>query len=249
MSGHNKWSTIKHRKAAQDAKRGAAFTKIIRELTVAAREGGGDEETNPRLRVAIQSAKDANMPKDTMERAIKKGTGDLEGVSYEDVVYEGYGPGGVAIYVEASTDNKNRSASEFRHTFAKFNGNMGEVGCVGWMFNKKGQIVISREKAGEEAVMEAALEAGADDIQTEEDVFVVESEWTEMMNVRKALEDAGLKIESASVTMVPDNTVKVEGKDAETLMKLINALEDMDDVNTVSANFDIDDDVMEEIMG
>ncbi|MFW5870035.1 MAG: YebC/PmpR family DNA-binding transcriptional regulator [Candidatus Sumerlaeota bacterium] len=249
MSGHNKWSTIKHRKAAQDAKRGQAFTRIIRELTVAAREGGGDEETNPRLRVAVQAAKDANMPKDTMERAIKKGTGDLDGVSYEDVVYEGYGPGGVAIYVEASTDNKNRSAAEFRHTFSKFNGNLGEVGCVNWMFHKKGQVVVPREGTDEEALMEAALEAGAEDIQTEDEVFVVESEWTEMMNVRQELEKAGFTISSAEVTMVPDNTVAVEGKDAETLMKLIGELEEMDDVNTVSANYEIDDAVMEEIMG
>ena len=176
MSGHNKWSTIKHKKAATDAKRGQAFTKVIRELTVAARAGGSDPTSNPRLRVAIQQAKDVNMPKDTTERAIKKGAGEIEGVSYEDVVYEGYGPAGVAVYVEASTDNKNRSAAEIRHVFAKYNGNMGEVGCVGWMFKKKGQIVVPAEGVDEDDLMEVALDTGAEDIQNEGEVFIVTTE-------------------------------------------------------------------------
>lgn len=249
MSGHNKWSSIKHKKAATDAKRGAAFTKVIRELTVAAKAGGSDIDSNPRLRVAIQSAKDANMPKDTMERAIKKGAGELDGVSYDDVTYEGYGPAGVAVYVEASTDNKNRTAAEIRHMFSKFGGNMGEVGCVGWMFKKVGQVVVVAEGADEDELMEIALEAGAEDMENEGEVFVVTTEWTEMMNVRESIEAKGYKIESGGVEMVPDNRVTVEGKPAETLMKLLNALEEYDDVNSVSSNYDIDDALMEQLMG
>ncbi len=249
MSGHNKWSTIKHKKAATDAKRGQAFTKVIRELTVAARAGGSDPTSNPRLRVAIQQAKDVNMPKDTTERAIKKGAGEIEGVSYEDVVYEGYGPAGVAVYVEASTDNKNRSAAEIRHVFAKYNGNMGEVGCVGWMFKKKGQIVVPAEGVDEDDLMEVALDTGAEDIQNEGEVFIVTTEWHDMMSVREAIEGKGIKVDSANVTMIPDNTVKLEGKNAETLMKLIGKLEESDDVSTVSANYEIDDALMERIMG
>lgn len=248
MSGHSKWATIKHKKAATDAKRGQAFTKIIRELTVAARQGGSDVDGNPRLRVAVQTAKDANMPKDTMDRAIKKGAGELEGVSYEDMTYEGYGPSGVAVYVEVSTDNKNRIASEVRHIFSKYNGNMGEVGCVGWMFKKKGQIVIAAKDTTEDALMEVALDAGAEDIANEGEVFVVTTEWQEMMNVREAIEAKGIHVEEAKVTMVPDNTVKIEGKPAETLMKLISTLEDLDDVNTVSANYEMDDELLEKLM-
>lgn len=249
MSGHSKWASIKHKKGAIDAKRGAAFTKIIREITIAAKMGGGDPNANPRLRLAVQSAKDANMPKDTLERAIKKGTGELEGVNYEDMSYEGYGPAGVAVILAASTDNKNRTASEIRHIFAKFNGNLGESGCVSWMFKKKGQIIIPAAGVDEDALMEAGLEAGADDVQRSDDMFTVTTEWTEMFAIREALESKGYKIESATVEMVPANTVKVEGKDAETLMKLLNALEDNDDVSDVSANYDIDDALMEKIMG
>ena len=248
MSGHNKWSSIKHRKAAVDAKRGQAFNKVIRELTVAAKEGGSDPEANARLRVAIQAAKDANMPKDTLERAIKKGAGEIDGVSYEDVVYEGYGSGGVAIYVEASTDNKNRSAAEIRHLFGKYNGNMGEVGCVGWMFKKKGQILVPSEGVDEDALMEVALESGAEDILNEGEMFVVQTEWQDMLAVREAIEGKEMKVQSASVTMVPDNTVQVDGKSAETLLKLISALEDNEAVNSVSANYDIDDALLEELM-
>jgi YebC/PmpR family DNA-binding regulatory protein len=248
MSGHNKWSTIKHKKAALDAKRGAAFTKIIRELTVAAKAGGGDPASNPRLRVAVSAAKDANMPKDTLERAIKKGTGELEGASYEDVTYEGYGPGGVAVYVEASTDNKNRTAAEIRHLFGKYNGNMGEVGCVGWMFKKKGEIIVPAEGVDEDALMEIALEAGAEDMERDGDEFVITTEWQNMLSVREAIEAKGITVESGSVSMIPDNTVQIEGKPAETLMKLLGALDDCDDVNSVAANYQIDDAEMERIM-
>jgi YebC/PmpR family DNA-binding regulatory protein len=248
MSGHNKWSTIKHKKAATDAKRGAAFTKIIRELTVAAKAGGGDPTSNPRLRVAISAAKEANMPKDTLERAIKKGTGELEGATYEDVTYEGYGPGGVAVYVEASTDNKNRTAAEIRHIFAKYNGNMGEVGCVGWMFKKKGEIIIPAEGVDEDALMEIVLEAGAEDMEHDGDEFVVTTEWQNMLTVRETIEAKGITVESGTVSMIPDNTVQIEGKPAETLMKLLGALDDFDDVNSAAANYQIDDAEMERIM-
>jgi YebC/PmpR family DNA-binding regulatory protein len=248
MSGHNKWSSIKHRKAAQDAKRGQAFTKVIREVTVAARQGGSDPDKNARLRVAIQTAKDVNMPKDTLDRAIKKGAGELDGVNYEDVVYEGYGPAGVAVYVEASTDNKNRSAAEFRHTFAKYGGNMGEVGCVGWMFKKVGQIVVPAEGVDEDALMEIALEAGADDMTNEGEVFLISTDWQHMLNVREAIEAQEIKVDSATVSMIPDNTVKVEGKKAESLMKLLAILEESDDVNSVAANYEIDDALMEQLM-
>ncbi len=249
MSGHSKWSTIKHKKGALDAKRGKIFTKIIRELTIAAKMGGSDVNSNPRLRVSIQAAKDANMPKDTMDRAIKKGAGELEGVSYEDVVYEGYGPEGVAIMVEASTDNKNRSAAEVRHIFGKYNGNFGEVGCVGYMFNKKGQIIVAAEGVDEDALMEAALECGAEDMTNEGEVFVIQTEWQDLMTVRESIEAAGFTVSGAETTMIPDNTIKVEGKSAETLMKLINMMEDLDDVTSVSANYEIDDALMEQIMG
>ncbi|HUT26242.1 MAG TPA: YebC/PmpR family DNA-binding transcriptional regulator [Sumerlaeia bacterium] len=248
MSGHSKWSSIKHKKAITDARRGQAFTKVIREITVAARAGGSDVEGNARLRMAVQAARDVNMPKETIERAIKKGAGGIDGVSYEDVVYEGYGPAGVAVYVEASTDNKNRSAADIRHLFSKYNGNLGEVGCVGWMFKRRGQIMVPAQGVDEDALMEAALEAGADDVRNEDDTFVVLTEWSDLMKVRGAIEEAGIKVESATVAMTPGNTVKVEGKDAETLIKLINALEESDDVRAVSANYEIEDALLEKIM-
>jgi YebC/PmpR family DNA-binding regulatory protein len=249
MSGHSKWATIKHKKAALDAKRGQAFTKLIREITVAAKIGGGDREANARLRAAIQASRDANMPKDTIDRAIKKGSGELGGTIYEDVTYEGYGPSGVAIYIVGSTDNKNRMASEVRHVFSRYNGNMGEVGCVSWMFNKKGQILVPAKEVNEDALIETALEAGADDVRNEGETFVVLTDWQTMMSVREALEKKNIKVESASVTMIPTNTIKVEGKDAETLMKLISTLEENDDITAVSANYEIDDAVMEKILG
>jgi YebC/PmpR family DNA-binding regulatory protein len=249
MSGHSKWASIKHKKGALDAKRGQLFTRIIREITVAAKMGGSDPDGNPRLRLAIQQAKDGNMPKDTMERAIKKGAGELPGVSYEDVTYEGYGVGGVAVYVEASTDNKNRTAAEIRHIFTKYAGNLGEVGCVGWMFKRKGQILIPAEGLEEDSLMEVVLDVGAEDMQRAGDMFVIQTQWHEMMSVREALEAKEIKVESAKLQMIPDTSVKVDEKKGETLLKLINALEENDDVNSVSANYEMDDAVMEKLMG
>jgi YebC/PmpR family DNA-binding regulatory protein len=249
MSGHSKWASIKHKKGALDAKRGQLFTRIIREITVAAKMGGSDPDGNPRLRLAIQQAKDANMPKDTMERAIKKGAGELPGISYEDVTYEGYGVGGVAVYVEASTDNKNRTAAEIRHIFTKYAGNLGEVGCVGWMFKRKGQILIPAEGLNEDSLMEVVLDVGAEDMQRAGDMFVIQTQWHEMMAVREALETKGIKVESAKLQMIPDTSIKVDEKKGETLLKLINALEENDDVNSVSANYEMDDAVMEKLMG
>ncbi len=249
MSGHSKWSTIKRKKGAADAKRGKIFTKLIKEITVAARMGGGDPEGNPRLRSAIAAAKAANMPSDNVDRAVKKGTGDLEGVTYEESTYEGYGPGGVAILVETLTDNKNRTVSEVRHLFSKYNGNMGESGCVSWMFSKLGLIVVPKEGTDEDELMEHALEAGAEDIKDEDDVFEVHCEPNDVGAVSEALQEAGFKVESAEAAMVPQNTVKVEGRDAEVLMRLIGLLEDNDDVQHVWANFDIDDELMEQLEG
>lgn len=249
MSGHSKWASIRHKKAVVDAKRGKAFSRLIREIMVAAKMGGSDVDTNPRLRVAVQSAKDANMPKDTMARAVKKGAGEIEGASYEDVAYEGYGPGGVAVYIEGSTDNKNRTAAEIRHTFAKHGGNLGESGCVSWMFNRKGQIIVSGEGVDEDGVIEVALEAGAEDVQNEDGTFVVLSDWHEISTVRAGLEAGDLDVESSSIAMVPTNTVKVDGKQAEGLIRLVSALEECDDVNTVSANFEMDDALLEQLVG
>jgi YebC/PmpR family DNA-binding regulatory protein len=248
MSGHSKWATIKHKKGALDAKRGQLFTRIIREITIAAKMGGSDIDGNPRLRLAVQQAKDNNMPKDNIDRAVKKGAGELEGVSYEDVVYEGYGPGGVAIIVQASTDNKNRTAAEIRHIFSKYGGNMGEVGCVGWMFKKKGEIVLPAEGLEEDALFEMALEAGAEDVSNEGEVFVITTDWQEMLAIRETLEAKGLKIESAKFEMVADNTVKLDEQKATSLFKLINAMEECDDVSDVAANQDVDDEIMEKLM-
>lgn len=247
MSGHSKWASIKHKKGALDAKRGRLFTRILKEITVAARMGGGDPEANPRLRTAVQAAKDANMPKDNMEKAIKRGTGEMAGVSYEDFVFEGYGQGGVAIIVEGTTDNRNRTTPEIRHTFTKHGGNLGEVGCVSWMFSKKGVISAPSEGQAEDHVMECALEAGADDMETGDGVYAITTPPEAMLAVREALEAKGIKIESAEVQQVPKNTVRVEGKDAEKLLKLISALEEHDDVNKVAANFDIDPELVEQL--
>ncbi len=247
MSGHSKWHSIRHKKAAVDAKRGKLFTKIIRELTVAARAGGGNPDANPRLRTAIQAAKDVNMPKDTIEKAIKKGTGELPGVSYEDVTYEGYGPSGVAIFVQGSTDNRNRTSAEVRHIFSKHNGSLGELGCVSWMFAKKGMILVDASAADEDTLTEIAIEAGAEDLVNNGDSFTVTTEPGDLDAVRSALEEKGVKVESAEISMVPNSTVKLEGKDAEQLLKLVGALEEQDDVQSVSANFDIADEVIEKI--
>jgi YebC/PmpR family DNA-binding regulatory protein len=247
MSGHNKWSTIKHKKGAADAKRGKIFTKIIKELTVAAKMGGPDPDANPRLRTAIDKAKSENMPKDNIERAVKKGSGELEGVNYEETTYEGYGPGGVAVLVEVMTDNRNRTVSDVRSIFSKCNGNMGEAGCVAWLFDKKGLIVYSRD-TDFDALFEAALEAGADDVADEEGQIEVMTEPSAFIEVREALEKAGFKHESAEVTMIPQTMVKLDGKQAESMLKLMDRLEDNDDVQNVYANFDISDEEMEKMM-
>ncbi|HOE68763.1 MAG TPA: YebC/PmpR family DNA-binding transcriptional regulator [Candidatus Omnitrophota bacterium] len=249
MSGHNKWASIKHKKAAADAKRGAAFTKIIREITVAAKTGGGDPSMNPRLRTAIQAGKDANMPADNIERAIKKGTGELEGVTYEEVTYEGFGPGGAAFLVACLTDNKNRSASEIRSIFGKNGGNMGSAGGVAWMFEKKGLIVVSTSTTTEDKLMETALNAGAEDMAAVGETFQVTTAPADLWTVRDAIEKSGIKIESANLTMNAKNMTTVDVAAGRTVVKLIEALEEHDDVQNVYTNADIPDEVMKEITG
>ena len=251
MAGHNKWSSIKHRKAAVDAKRGKIFTKLIKEITIAAKTGGGNPEMNPRLRAAIAAAKDANMPKDNIEKAIKRGTGELEGVNYEEIVYEGYGPGGAAVMVEVLTDNRNRAASEIRYIFNKYNGKLGETGCVSYQFEKKGHITVSKENAEEDTLFDIALDAGADDITEEEggEFFEIYCEVSSFENVKKALEENSIKYSEANLAMIPQSSVSLTGKDAETMIKLMNALEDSDDVQKVYSNFDIDDNLLRELAG
>jgi YebC/PmpR family DNA-binding regulatory protein len=247
MSGHSKWSSIKHKKGAADAKRGALFTKLTRAITVAAREGGGDVEGNPSLALAVQKAKDASMPKDNIERAINKGTGaDQDADSFERIVYEGYGPGGVALLVDALTDNRNRTGSEVRHTFSKFNGNLGEPGSVNYLFEKKGELVVDATRYSEDDLM-AAIEAGAEDVSVDGDVFEVVTEPSDFTAVREALEGAGVELQSAAVNMRPTTRTPVEEDQAGTLMRLIDALEENDDVQAVHANFDVDDAVMERV--
>lgn len=241
MSGHSKWSTIKHKKGAADAKRGKLFSKIIKEITIAARLGGGDPSGNPRLRTVVDKAKTANMPQDNITRAIKKGTGELEGVNYEEITYEGYGPAGVAILIECLTDNIKRTVSEIRHLLSKNGGSMGEAGCVAWMFDKKGVLTFGKENVSEESLMEAALEAGAEDVTDEGEFMEVTTSAQSFEEVKAALIKAKLTPAEGSVQMLPKNTVKVEGDEAEKIIKLMNALEDHDDVQNVSANFDIDD--------
>jgi YebC/PmpR family DNA-binding regulatory protein len=248
MSGHSKWSTIKHKKSAQDAKRGKVFTKLIKEITVAARMGVGDPEANPRLRAAVLAAKAENMPKDNIERAIKKGTGDLEGASYEETNYEGYGPGGVAILVDILTDNRNRAASEVRHVFSRNGGSLGAAGCVAWMFSSRGTIVFSKTKVGEEELMEVALEAGAEDVSDEGDQFEVITSPADFEAVKAAFQQRQMEFELAEISKVPQNTVKVEDeKQAQQLLKLMDALDDCDDVQNAYANFDIPDDILNAI--
>ncbi|WP_163328156.1 YebC/PmpR family DNA-binding transcriptional regulator [Desulfurobacterium thermolithotrophum] len=244
MAGHSKWANIRHRKAAQDAKRGKIYTKLAREITVAAREGGGDPETNPRLRAAIERARKFNMPKENIERAIKRGTGEIAGEAYEEVTYEGYGPGGVAIIVKCLTDNRNRTAAEVRHAFSKHGGNLGTSGCVSWMFERKGVITIPAEKYDEDTVMMAAIEAGADDVVKEESYFVVYTQAQDLEDVRKAILDAGLEIEESKLDLIPQNTTRVEGETAVKVLKLLEALEDLDDVQEVYSNFDMPEEVM-----
>ncbi len=243
MAGHSKWANIKHRKAAVDAKRGKIYTKLAREITVAAREGGGDPEFNPRLRTAIEKARKFNMPKENIERAIKRGTGEIGGAAYEEVTYEGYGPGGVAVIVKCLTDNRNRAASEVRHAFSKHGGNLGTSGCVSWMFERKGVITISGD-VDEEELMMAAIEAGAEDIKQDEGEFTVYTEPSNLEDVKKSLEESGIKVEEAKIDMIPQNTVRVEGETAMKVLKLLDALEDLDDVQEVYSNFDMPEEVM-----
>ncbi len=248
MAGHNKWSKIKRKKGVNDAKRGALFTKLIREITVAAREGGGSPEFNARLRLAVDTAKAASMPAENIERAIKKGTGELEGVAYEEVTYEGYGPGGVALFIECLTDNTNRTVADVRHALSKHDGSLGTDGSVAWQFDRKGQIVIDASRCTEEAIFEAAIEAGAEDVAGDGDEFVITCEPSDFASVRDALGAAGIEVASAELTRLPKNEVSVEGKDAEKLLRLMEMLDDLDDVQKVHSNADIDEAVLAEAM-
>ena len=239
MSGHSKWHSIKHKKGALDAKRGKLFTKFIKEITVAARTGGGDPDANARLRKAISDAKAGNMPNDTIDRAIRRGTGEEEGVHYEEITYEGYGPGGVALLIESMTDNRNRTVAEIRHIFSKNGGNLGESGSVGWMFDKKGYLVVSKSAKQEEELFDIVIEAGADDLRDDEDNFEIITSPENFESVSAALKGAGIETQVAEIEMVPQNYIKLEGSDARQMLKLMEALEDHDDVQKVSANFDI----------
>jgi YebC/PmpR family DNA-binding regulatory protein len=247
MSGHSKWSTIKHKKGAADARRGKIFTKIIKEITIAARMGGGDQTGNPRLRSAIQAAKAENMPKENIERAIKKGTGELPGVSYEEATFEGYGPGGVAVLVEILSDNRKRTVADIRHIFSKNAGNLGEAGCVSWMFDKKGLIVFEKDKVDEEKLMDLALEAGAQDVQETDKEYEVITEPADFERVKKQLDEAKLTPTYAEISMVPQSTVRLTGKEAQQMLRLMESLEDSEDVQHVYANFDIPDEELEQL--
>lgn len=245
MAGHSKWANIKHRKAAQDAKKGKIFTKIAKELTVAAKIGGSDPEMNPRLRVALDKAKSANMPKENVERAIKKGTGEGNDTIYYEVTYEGYGPGGVAILVNALTDNKNRTVAEVRSTLTKRGGSMGEAGCVAWLFEKKGVINVKKGVISEEEIMELAIEAGAEDVEINDDGYEIISEPESYYSIKDVLETKNIEIEYSEITMRPKTTVELTGEDAKKAVALVEALEDLDDVQEVYANFDIDESELE----
>ncbi len=249
MSGHSKWATIKRKKGKLDAERGRTFTKLIKEITVAARQGGGDVEGNPRLRTAVATAKGANMPADNIKKAIQKGTGELPGVSYEEMTYEGYGPAGVAVFIQAMTDNKNRTVSEIRHIFTRFNGNLGENGCVSWMFDRRGIITVPSNVADEDSMMEIALDAGAVDMTNEGDIYEIITPFNDLEKVRAAIEKKSIPISSAEATLVPQNFVKLDEKHAETMLKLLETLEEHDDVQKVFANFDIDEKVMARLVG
>ena len=244
MSGHSKWSQIKRKKAVNDQKRGQMFTKLIRELTVASREGGGDPNFNPRLRLGVDAAKAANMPQENIDRAIKRGTGELEGVTYEEIAYEGYGPGGVALYIETVTDNQKRTVAEVRHILDKNGGNLGTAGSVAWQFDRKGMIYIYGESLDEDAVFEAAVEAGADDVGSAEGEFVVTTDASLLHEVRGALVSAGVEVASAQLSMVAKSEVGVGGREGERLLELLNALDDHDDVQQVHSNADLDESVL-----
>jgi len=247
MSGHSKWSSIKHKKGALDAKRGKIFTKLIREITVAARDGGGDPDTNPRLRLALLNAKSANMPKDTSERAIKKGTGELGGDSLVELTYEGYGPGGTAVIVEVMTDNKNRTVSEIRRAFSKYGGNLGESGCVSWNFDRKGQIFIKNSDIDEDVFFEKLLELGAEDMSYSPESIEIITSIDDFDNLRDGLVSDNHELISAEISMIPKNSIKIEGKPAEHMLKMLETLEECDDVQNVYSNFDIDDEIIEAI--
>jgi len=249
MAGHSKWKQIKRKKAVTDQKRGAVFTRLIREITIAAKQGGGDPAGNARLRTAIDAAKAENMPLDNIERAVKKGTGELEGVTYEEVLYEGYGPGGAAILIQATTDNANRTVAEIRNAFSRHGGNLGAGNSVAWMFDRRGQVVLDATHTDEDTAMEVALEAGADDMTREGDVFVITCHSNQLHAVQEALKAKGLVVQSAEIALLPKNTVKVEGGDAKKLLGLIEALEEMDDVAKVFSNFDIDAEAMAAVTG
>jgi YebC/PmpR family DNA-binding regulatory protein len=249
MAGHSKWKQIKRKKAVADQRRGAAFTKLIKEITVAARQGGGDPAGNPRLRSAIEAARQANMPYENIERAIKKGTGELEGVHYEEATYEGYGPGGAAIMIQVTTDNLNRTVAEIRHLFSRYGGNLGAPNSVAWMFERRGQIYLDASRYAEEAALEAALEAGADDLTREGDQFIISTEPAALHAVQDALRAKGIEPSEAEIAMAPKSTVTVQGPDAEKLLKLMEALEEHDDVSKVFSNFDIDAETMAAVSG
>ncbi|HEY6193318.1 MAG TPA: YebC/PmpR family DNA-binding transcriptional regulator [Bacteroidota bacterium] len=244
MSGHSKWATIKRKKAVTDAKRGKAFTQIIKEIIIAARMGGGDPKGNPRLRLAIEKAKASNMPADNIKRAIQKGTGELPGVVYEEITYEGYGPGGVALIIESVTDNKNRTVSEIRHLLERNNGKLGASNSVAWMFHRKGIIHVAKNASDEDTLVNIILDAGAEDMKADDEVFEITSAPEMLETVRQTLEAKQIKMEVAEIQLLPENTVKVAGKDAEQMLKLMDALEDHDDVQHVYANFDIDEKVL-----
>ena len=245
MSGHSKWHTIKHKKGAADAKRGKMFEKLAKEIAVAARIGGGDADSNARLRKAVADARGQSMPNEKIENAIKRGTGEIEGISYDELTYEGYGPGGVAVMVKVLTDNKNRTAPEIRHTFTKFSGNLGEVGSVGWMFERKGIIQVDAGRVDEDELLGLALDAGAADMRRADGIFEVTAAPHELESVRRALEGRGVPIQSAEVTYVPQSTIRLEGRDAQQVLRLVEGLEELEDVQQVYANFDIPDEVLE----
>jgi YebC/PmpR family DNA-binding regulatory protein len=248
MSGHNKWSTIKYKKGAADAKRGKLFSRLIKEITMAAKEGGGDSSSNPRLRSALQSAKEANMPKDNIDRAIKRGTGEIEGVNYDQLYYEGYTPGGAAVLVEVLTENKNRAASEVRHVFSKYGGNLGEPGSVAWNFSKKGSIMFEANSVTEDEAMEIALDAGAEDVIAGGDTVEVHTALSDLDSVKEAFEKAGKKYASAEITFVPSSSLELAGKELTSAMRLLEALDDLDDVQKVWSNIDFSDESAEDLM-
>jgi len=248
MSGHSKWATTKHRKAAVDAKRGKVFTRLGKEIAVAARMGGGDADANPRLRLAVQKAREANMPADNIKRAVQRGTGEIPGAVYEEIVYEGYGPGGVALLMEVTTDNRNRTVGELRHALTKHGGKMGETGCVSWMFHRKGMISVDASKVAEDTLIEAALNAGAEDVKRADDTFDVVTDPEVFEAVRDGLQAAGIPVEQAEVRMIPETEVKLDGREAEQMLRLLELIEDHDDVQAVSANFDIPDEILERVL-